>query len=217
MIIQNKPQAENLFKTFHKIYEWAVANRYNVIHRRHEGVVAVPREKRLLMASPWSGVNIFGAALLYFHAKDSSKYNWISFSTTRTLAEWLNIDPSVLQGEKMLRGFMNGYFAKRGNPVIFPGEEYGYYPEKGFELARFIMNKDNSNQDRFANAARLLLCGNGDFNSLAKDLQKVLEEYDGVHLGSYNKLTRMANELPKEVYEKYSADVDDPKAWNKDE
>lgn len=211
MIIQNQPQAENLLRTFYKIYEWAIANRYDVIHRRHEGVVAIPTEKRLTMASPWGGVNIFGAALLYFHAKDSSKYNWISFSTTKTLADWLETD------EKMLRGFMNGYFSSHDSLSIYPGEENGYYSQKGYELARFIMNKEDSMLERFADATRLLLGGNGDLNALAKDLQKVLEDHDGVVLGSYNKITRLAQEIPKELYEKYSADQDESGSWNEGE
>jgi len=82
------------------------------------------------------------------------------------------------------------------------------------ELAKALtMSRDIA--DRFANATRMLLCGNGDLASLAIDLQMILEEYDEVLLGEYNKIVRLTNELPETLRNKYSAPgSDEPGSWN---
>jgi hypothetical protein len=82
------------------------------------------------------------------------------------------------------------------------------------ELAKaFQMSRDITR--RFADAARLLLCGNGDLASLAIDLQTVLEEYDDVNLGEYNKIVRLSNELPEPLRDKYSSSgSDESGSWN---
>jgi hypothetical protein len=82
------------------------------------------------------------------------------------------------------------------------------------ELAESIsMSRDIAR--RFADAARLLLCGNGDLKALAIDLQAVLEDFDGVKLGEYNKIARLVEELPEPLRDKYSAPgSDELGSWN---
>lgn len=85
-------------------------------------------------------------------------------------------------------------------------------------------NRRSNNQfaREFADAARLLLGGNGDFRQLAKDLGRLVAEYDGVDpelFDNYNKLLEIADCLTSEQYEKFSSQGTEGEAppWNSEE
>lgn len=63
--------------------------------------------------------------------------------------------------------------------------------------------------DKFADAVRVLLCGDGDLREQIRDLQILLEKHDGTSIGTSNKLTQIADHLHPADYTYYSF------RWNK--
>lgn len=69
--------------------------------------------------------------------------------------------------------------------------------------------------DKFADAVRVLLWGNGDVHDQIKDLEKVLAEYDEVPVkpGEMNRLAQITNwHVTVKDIEYYSSDL-----WNKED